>query len=404
MLKLTQRFLCGIALLAFFPVALSAQTYLYTNNDVNDAVNGNSVYGYVVDTNGTLSNIGGTLLQPYPFWTGGSASVGGFGLFAATRIIIVNNFLYASNSGSNNVSAFTISANGFLTPVSGSPFPTGSLNNSGAGSGISLAATPDGRFLYAGSTGLQGQITIYSIDATTGALTIAGNSPIAADGPMSSLKVSPDGNYLVAPIPSANELSIYVIRKNGSLREPHGSPYALTYGAATSVDFNCAGNLLYAGGSTGYIYAFNFSRGKLSPVTDPPFNTGFSTNRVVTLSSDGGTLYSSNQTGNAVSAFAVGPNGGLMSPGITVNAAGTSTVNPYPGGLAVSSDGSLLFAADQNATSTGGSGFSIFSLPLYGSSSLISLTPTGLASGLHSLAVYPPKVCTAPAAAIKGHH
>src|SRR5579864_5412448 len=36
------------------------------------------------------------------------------------------NFLYVANAGSNNVSAFSVSAsNGALTPVQGSPFPVG---------------------------------------------------------------------------------------------------------------------------------------------------------------------------------------------------------------------------------------------------------------------------------------
>jgi 6-phosphogluconolactonase (cycloisomerase 2 family) len=385
MQKMVKHFIWTAVLLAFFPIALSAQ-FLYTNNDL---AAGNSISAYTFDTSGGLTQVTGS-----PFLTSGSGSGGG--LASATRIIIVNNFLYASNSGTNTVSAFAIDpSTGYLTPVLGSPFSTGAFNDVAAGSGISLAATPDGKYLYAGSTGLLGQITIYSIDAT-GALTIIARSPMAADGPMSSLKVSPDGNYLVATIPSASALSVYAIRKNGSLREIHGYPYVLTSAAATSVDFNCAGTLMYAGTASGTIYAFNFSSGKLTPVTGSPFSTGLASNEVVALSTDDGTLFSSNQAGNSVAAFTLDPNtGGLPAQGTSVNAGDT---NPYPGGLAVSNDGAFLFAADQNSSSTGGAGFSIFTVSSAEPFGLLSINPTNQNSPLQSLAVYPPKVCVAPAA------
>ena len=83
--------------------------------------------------------------------TGGTGNGGGF--FASHRITarIKRNFLYVSNDGSDNISAFSIdTTTGVLTPVPGSPFPTG---GSADGLGISLAATPRGRFLYAANAG-----------------------------------------------------------------------------------------------------------------------------------------------------------------------------------------------------------------------------------------------------------
>ena len=49
--------------------------------------------------------------------------------------------VYVPNFGSNDVSAFTVGADGALTPVPGSPFPD-------AGSSpVSAAVSPDGRNL-----------------------------------------------------------------------------------------------------------------------------------------------------------------------------------------------------------------------------------------------------------------
>jgi len=389
MLKSLRQFGCSFVLLALLPAGLAAQRYIYTNNDLATQ---NSISGYSVASDGTASAVPGS-----PFSTGQGQQGSGGGYYAANRIIIVNNFLYASNSGSNTVSAFSIDpGTGTLTPVSGSPFPTGAFNDSAAGSGISLAATPDGQYLFAGSTGLGGQITIYNIDAS-GALTMTKKSPFAAGGAMSGMKVSPDGNYLLVAIPSAGAISVFAIRGPGMLHSIHNSPYVLSSEAATSVDINCAGNQVFAGGTAGDIYAFNFASGALSPVAGSPFATGLASNSVVTLNKGDSTLFSSNQDGSTVTAFAVGPNGGLTVPGASVSAvtSGTTGFLPYPAGLAVSNDGLFLYAADVNGNASQQSGLSIFGLG--GSTPLVldSQYSTGLAFGLRSLAAYPAKACTA---------
>ena len=380
----------SLAVLALLPVGLAAQGFIYTNNDTTP----NSISAYYFALNGSQSPVSGQ-----PFATGGDGSGGGF--YAANRIIVVNNFLYASNSGSNTVSAYSIDpASGYLTPVSGSPFSTAASNDPSQ-SGISLAATPDGKYLFAGSTGYDANfnlapITIFSIDPTTGALTMTNKSTVPAGGPMSSMKVSPDGKYLLVAIPGSSEIAVLAIHGPGNLHEVHNSPYVLSSGAATSVDINCAGNLVFAGGTTGNIYAFNFSHGGLSPVAGSPYAAGVVSNRVVALSKDDNTLYSSNQSDNTVTAFAVGLNGGLTVPGTSVNASDTPGVPPYPypGGLAVSNDGTFLFAADLNSGTSGYAGFSMFNLPTSSPIVFQSLTATVPATGFHSLAVYPPKACT----------
>ena len=381
----------SFVLLVFLPVGLSAQSFLYTNNDLAP----NSISAFAIATNGTLNEISGS-----PFMTGGDGTGGGF--YSSTRIIVVNNFLYASNSGSNTVSAYSIDpATGYLTPVSGSPFPTDGFNDP-AQSGISLAATPDGKYLFAGTTGYDSQFNLGSITAfsinSIGALTTTNKSPVAAGGPVSDIKVTPDGSYLLAAIPGSSAIAVFAIRGQGMLHEVHNSPYALSSGAVTNVAVNCAGNLVYAGGTTGNIYAFDFGSGRLAPLAGSPYATGKVSNRVVALGKGGSTLYSSNQSDNTVTAFAVDPTGGLTLPGTSVNAAGASSVQPYPGGLAVSSDGTFLFVADLNSDTSGHSGFSIFSVAGSSPLTFVSLNSTGLASGLRSLAAYPANVCTGAAA------
>jgi 6-phosphogluconolactonase (cycloisomerase 2 family) len=390
MLKSIRWSFWSLVLLALLPTCLAAQEYVYTNNDLPGQ---NYISGYSVDSNGTVGEIAGS-----PFSTGAGEKGSGGGFYAANRIIIVNNFLYASNSGSNSVSAFSINLGGTLTPVGS--FPIGGFNDSSYGTGISLAATPDGKYLFAGSTGLLGQITIFNINAT-GGLTMTSKSPVAADGPMSSMKVTPDGKYLLVAIPASKEIAVFAIHGPGNLHQVHSSPYVLSSEPATSLDINCAGNLVFAGGTGDYVYAFNFASGGLSPVAGSPFTTEASSNRVIVLSKDDMTLFSSNQGDNTVTAFAVsdltGP--GTSVQGTSVNASGTTGDNPGPGGLAVSDDGNFLFAADLLGPVSSQSGLSVFGL-VSSPFVLDTFKSVSSAAGLESLAAYPAKVCSgAPTAA-----
>ncbi|HKT10940.1 MAG TPA: beta-propeller fold lactonase family protein [Terriglobia bacterium] len=380
----------SLILMMGLATGLAAQNFVYTNNDQATA---NSISAFSVDANGSLSPISGS-----PFSTGGAGH--GSGLYSASRIVVDGNFLYASNAGSNNVSAFSIgSGSGVLSAVAGSPFPTGALDDT-ANSGISLAVTPDGKFLYAGSTGLNsqftlGSITIFSINSTTGALAMVG-TPVAAAGAVYGMKVSPDDKYLVVALFQTGQIAVYAIQPDGTLQAVANSPFTLSSGAATSVDINCAGNLLFAGGNSGNIYAFSVaSGGQLSAVAGSPFATGIASNQVVTLGASDGTLFSSNQGSNTVTAFSVGSDGSLNLPGTS---AGAGSGALYPGGLSVSEDGSFLYAAD-TALTGGFGGISTFTS---GGSSLVtfaSLTSTGVTSQTHSVAAYPAKTCaSAPAA------
>jgi 6-phosphogluconolactonase (cycloisomerase 2 family) len=393
MLKFTRWTVWNLVLLVFFPASLAAQNFVYANNDQAVA---NSISAFSVDANGVLSEISGS-----PFATGGVGR--GSGLYSPNRIIVVNNFLYASNAVSNSVSAFTIdTGTGVLTAVAGSPFPTNAIDDAGH-SGISLGATPDGKFLYAGSTGFDllfnfGPITIFSIDST-GALSITGSSA-AVGGPIYSMKVSPDGRFLVAAFSpfqtSQSQIAVFAIQSDGSLQSVSNSPFTLSSAsatAATGVDIDCAGNLLYAGGSTENIYAFSVSSGgQLAAVTGSPFATGLPTTQVVALSTDDGTVFTSNPVDNTVVAFPAGSDGSLTLPG-TIVGAGTDAISP--GGLSVSQDGTFLYAAD-TAVTGGFGGISTFTLGGAMQITFASLTSTGVISQLHSVAAYPAKACSAP--------
>src|SRR5882762_3870585 len=125
-------------------------SFVYTNN--NDVPN--TVAAFSVGFGGTLMTVPGS-----PFMTGGDGS----GLFVASNTAAATmrkRFLYVSNNGTNDISVFSIdTTTGALTPVPGSPFATG---GSGSLFGISLAVTPNGKFLYAGNS-VSSDISAFSV-------------------------------------------------------------------------------------------------------------------------------------------------------------------------------------------------------------------------------------------------
>src|SRR5262249_51409810 len=133
------RVLLGFAFLVMLSAGAMAQnTFLYTNNNASGA---NTVSAFSVGSNGALTPVAGS-----PFPTGGTGSGGGFPAINQVAISTARKFLYASNSFSADISGFSINpVTGFLTLVPGSPFPAGGIGD------LSLAVSQDDKFLFCGT-------------------------------------------------------------------------------------------------------------------------------------------------------------------------------------------------------------------------------------------------------------
>jgi hypothetical protein len=89
---------------------------------------GNQILGYQRDAQGNLTSLPGS-----PYSAGGAGISPSFNLgpYDSDSEIITNSDstrLYATNGGSNSIAAFKFSADGSLTPIKGSPFPSGGSN------------------------------------------------------------------------------------------------------------------------------------------------------------------------------------------------------------------------------------------------------------------------------------
>jgi 6-phosphogluconolactonase len=374
-------------LIMLCPESLMAQsTFVYTNNDRIP----NSISAFSVGANGALSPVPGS-----PFPTGGNGAGGGF--FAANRITtaVVKDVLYVANSGSNTVSAFGINpVTGVLTSVPGSPFPTGGVAD---GVGMSLTATPDDTFLIA-ANGASMTITVYSI-AADGALNQVAGSPFSsgASGSLANAKVTPDGQFL-AVSSAPGSISIFSISAAGGLTPAPGSP--LPDVGAAGIDCNCASTQLYValnGTAFAKVDVFDISlSGALSRIAGSPFTGPGVNSNVPLLSPDDSKLFVSDQGSNAVTVFNVAADGSLtVAPGSPFAVPGALA----PSGMATNPAGTFLYTADFNNLISG------FSIAANGALTSVPGSPfsNGFTGelGLTSLTVFPPKNCC-PAPAISG--
>lgn len=140
-------------------------------------------------------------------------------------------YLYVACALSHLVFGFRIGPDGDLDPVPGSPVSAPKTPEG-------LAVTPDGRRLFVTSVGTQPEVApdddgLWSFSiGTDGALTVVGRRSDTATGP--GVTTTPDGRYLYVSNFFANTVSAFEI---GTLRQLDGSP-APSMGMAPS--FNAA--------------------------------------------------------------------------------------------------------------------------------------------------------------------
>jgi len=231
-----------------------AGRFVFVANQAADSI---SVFS--IGVNGSLAPVAGS-----PFTAG---SPYGLAVNAAGTILFANNFPDSQISDLNSVSAFQIGANGALTPIAGSPFPTSST--AGFASAIGLAADPAGKFLFVGDHMAQSIVPL-NITAT-GALTPVSTLPAAAP----SCSVSCHNNPLRLAV-HPNDQFIY----------------------ATNVQ-------------AGTVSVFKITNGELSPIADVPAGQHpFG----VALDPTGQFLFAVNKVDNTISAYSVNSLTGMLSP------------------------------------------------------------------------------------------
>ena len=238
----------------------SGKYLLVTNNF------GNNVSVYSIDaSSGALSEVAGS-----PFPANNNP--------AEILITPSGRFVYVTNPGIGMVTAFSFS-NGVLTQLPTSPV------SSGAGA-FGLAVDGSEQYLYVANPSASnpppsstiGNISGFTI-TSTGALTPILGSPFTVtngNGP-SAVTVDPSGKYVYATTPGSS-FSIWcftITPANGQLVAVTNSPFSLTAGGLFAL-FDPSGNYLYIGsqdanGIAGYTY--DPSTGAPTAIAGSPFST-----------------------------------------------------------------------------------------------------------------------------------
>ena len=268
---------------------------------------------------------------------------------STTAVAYTPKFAYVANNVSNDVSGFSINPNtGVLTPVSGSPFPSGM-----APFGVTIA--PAGKFAFV-TNGGNGTVSAYLIDPNSGALTSVTGSPFAMQGAsqLGTPAVDSSGRFLYVPTYTSRQVFGYSIdQTKGSLTPIPGSPFP-----APNEAFNAAvdptGRFLYVacqGAGTGVsAYTIDVTTGALSPITGSPFPAGPEASGIV-VDPSGRFVYVSNQSMDTTYQFSINPVfGSLTQIGATpaLSGVGVAIAVEPTGKYAYITDG-LGFAIDSTA-------------------------------------------------------
>ena len=320
--------------------------FVYTNDDANP----NRITGFAVRADGTLVPVPGS-----PFDPDGAGCLGSTA-YASPRIRMSGRpqlpVLYAVNCQNRTIAAFRTATDGKLTPLDGSPFPTG-LAGSGLTGLVGIAPTPDGTCLYAASA--IGVVAAMRIDAT-GAL--SGVETKNGLGIPTDLAVTPDGRFLVVTHAFFDKLSAWAIAPDCRLTAVAGSPFAGQNGPGRQIaGIAFREDRLFAGiinfGTTVASYAF--ADGVPTPAPGSPFTFGAQgiDSEIVRFDPRGTRLFVSNQLATTIAGeytFSVSVLDVSLAGGLTPVAGSPFALlgSSIPVGMATDGAGAFLFVTGYN--------------------------------------------------------
>jgi 6-phosphogluconolactonase len=293
---------------------------------------------------------------------------------AAARSPIVGHVYVNDNTAPvNTVAAFDRHADGTLSPVPGSPFPTGGAGTGTAiGSQGSLQSADDGRYLLAVDAGSD-QVSVLRV-RPDGSLRLKHDGIASSNGsePV-SIAVHDRLIYVANAGDTAPNYTGFRLEHNGRLRPLAGSTVALPAGSQPGdVLFNADGtNLAGTRVGTSLIDSFSVDAdGRLTPASGSPFAAqGPGPFGSEFRPSDPRQLFVSNAhggTGNGtVSAFHVAPDGTLSS----VANSPFADQQTAPCWVEISHDGRFLFTVN-----TASASISRYAIAADGSLSLLGST------------------------------
>jgi 6-phosphogluconolactonase (cycloisomerase 2 family) len=233
-------------------------------------------------------------------------------------------FVYITNYGDNDVAAYKVASNGGLTAVKGSPFTSGT-------GPTALAVDPTGTYAFSADTGVTtstGDVSVYKINASTGALTEVKGSPFSVGTEPSGVAIDPTGKYAYVSCYGSSNIYAFTIASSGALTAIKGSPFP----AGTEPDYVAVdpkGKYVYVPNyGSNNVSGFSIgSGGALTALSGSPFKTGGGEAAGVTISASGKFAYVTNYGSASVTAYKIASSGALKAVKGAPFGAGTDPTN-----------------------------------------------------------------------------
>lgn len=325
------------------------------------------------------SSTGTTYVNEYDLSSGALTAISGspfnLGFVPVALNISPNNaFLYAATlPGASNpgIYLFTIASDGSLTVAN-----SGNVLISNAVS--SMAISPDGNYLFAlGSTGTV--MTEYQANTSTGALSLVatfvlpGTSCTLAGTPVSqtcSVAVSPSGQFVVASLGTAGDAIFPYTSTSGITSAGYSLIPSGTTTASPTGDFSIAlddNNYAYIARTSALaVYSINSSAAATLQSTASYPSTDLP--RSVVLNASQNYVFTANEGASTISSYGIGSTGGLTA------ASGSPFTGPTNvSALGVDTTGDYMLAAGYNSST----GIQLFSLTSSGTLSLVASAASG---------------------------
>jgi 6-phosphogluconolactonase len=333
-LKLFQKFGARFILIAVFLLALAASfttpagaasadgfgaVYTLTN-----ASNGNEVLAFNRAVDGSLS-----FQAAYP--TGGLGSGAGLGSQSAVILSQNNQWLFAVNAGSNQISVFAVGSKGLsLVDVA----------DSGGIRPISL--TVHKGLLYVLNAGGSGNIAGFAIDQDGSLSTIAGstqpvsNGGIGAAPGLAQITFNSDGSALVVTEKTTNLLVTYaVVDGVASAPTTHASAGATPFGFAFDRH-----NHAIVSEASGSVSSYQVDGDTFDVISPAVVNTQVAACWIA-ISNNGKYAYTTNAGSGSISSYKIAADGSLSLLNAT---AGLTGAGSSPIDMAFSNNGQYLYA------------------------------------------------------------
>ena len=340
-----------------------AGKFAYVLNGGCDGGVGGYVSMYTINpTTGALTSIGPPV------------STYGFGVYPGSITVDpLGRFAYVTNEGdpwgygdgaNGSVAMYSIDA------TTGALTSTGKINGNCPGLCFPspMVVDPSGKFAYVvtGGAGIPFSLAIYTIDATTGALTSTGT--IAAGGVPNSVTVDPAGKFVYMATANATpglagSVFTYAINATTEVLTSVGTIAAGTYPVFVAVD--PAGKFAYvtnSGSNDVSMYAIDATTGALASIG----TIAAGTNPVsVAVDASGKFAYVTNFSSNDVSMYTIDSTTGSLS------VIGTMAAGPSPTSIAIHPSGKFAYV-----TNSGSNDVSMYSIGSAGTLTFIATIGT----------------------------